>query len=329
MAPIALRTTTTPAVRPLVTAVVNNYNYARYLHNAIGSVLRQSYDRIELIVVDDGSTDHSREVIAAFGDKVKPILTENGGQAHAVNLAAQAATGDYVAFLDADDFWLPTKVEKMVALARARPDAGMLYHRYLNTNIHGHPMAGAEPPVLLPADFRKAYLRSGGSYWHSVMSTLMLRRELLLRIVPIPTYANREGADSVLEHCGILLSRIAAHPEALALRRLHGANLYATGRETYDRTPELRLADVKRVEWRAFCVRQILHRHGIDLRIDLDRNEWRMVNLHQLGLASERQVAMAALRNSSYSLRERVRRLRAYLRYAARRTNGRQAPRQG
>jgi glycosyltransferase involved in cell wall biosynthesis len=306
--------------QPLITAVVNNYNYARYLHNAIGSVLRQTYANIELIVVDDGSTDHSREVIESFGDKVRPIFTENGGQAHAVNLAAQAATGEYVAFLDSDDFWLPTKIEKMVALARRRPDAGMLYHRYLNANLHGYPISDPEPPFLLPANFRKGYLRSGGSYWHSVMSTLMLKRELLLQIVPIPTYANREGADSVLEHCGILLSRIAAHPEALALRRLHGANLYATGRETYDRTPELRLADIKRVEWRAFCVRQILQRLGKDVRINLDANEWRMINLHQLGLATQGQVALAAMRNSSYSLRERGRRLRAYLRYAAQRS---------
>lgn len=315
----------TTAETPLVTAVVNNYNYARFLHNAIGSVLRQTYPNIEIIVVDDGSTDHSRQVIEAFGDRVKAIYTENGGQAHAVNLAAQAATGDYVAFLDSDDFWLPTKIEKMVELALKRPDAGMLYHRYLNINIHGHPVAGAEPPVLLPPNFRRGYLRSGGSYWHSVMSTLMLKRDLLLKIVPIPTYPNREGADSVLEHCGILLSRIAAHPEPLALRRLHGANLYATGRETYDRTPELRLADVKRVEWRAFCVRQILRRHGLDVRINLDANEWRMINLHQLGRATQGQVALAAMRNSNYSLRERGRRLQAYLKWAARHRKKQQA----
>ncbi len=318
MAMLGLRSKRGTAFEPLVTAVVNNYNYGRYLHNAIGSVLRQTYRRIELIVVDDGSTDHSREIIASYGDKVIPVLTENGGQGHAVNMAAGVAGGDYVAFLDADDFWVPDKIEKMVALARTRPDAGMLYHRYLNTNIYGDPLAGPEPPVLLPARFRKGYLRSGGSYWHSVMSTLMLKRDLLLKIVPIPTYANREGADSVLEHCGILLSRIAAHPDALAYRRLHGTNLYASGRETYDRSPEVRLADVKRVEWRAFCVRQIMRRHGIELDIDLDRNEWRMINLHQLGLATKRQVALAAMHNSNYSLRERARRLRDYLRYAAR-----------
>ncbi|MDF3075788.1 MAG: glycosyl transferase family 2 [Alphaproteobacteria bacterium] len=304
---------------PLITAVVNNYNYARYLHNAIGSVFRQTYKNIELIVVDDGSTDHSREIIASYGDKLRPILTENGGQGHAVNLAVAAANGEYVAFLDSDDFWVPAKIQKMVELARQRPDAGLLYHRYLNTNVYGDAMGGPEPPILLPASFQRGYLHSGGSYWHSVMSTLMLKRDLLQKIVPIPTYANREGADSVLEHCGIMLSRIAAHPDAMAYRRIHGGNLYAAGRETYDRTPELRLADVKRVEWRSFCVRQILRRHGIDFKINLNANEWRMINLHQLGLATQGQVMLAAMRNSNYSYKERARRLRDYLRYDMRR----------
>ena len=118
-----------------------------------------------------------------------------------------------------------------------------------------------------------------------------------------------------------MLSRIAAHPEVLAYRRIHGGNLYAAGRETYDRSPELRLADVKRVEWRAFCVRQILRRHGIEFDVNLDANEWRMVNLQQLGLATQWQVTKAALLNSSYSVRERVRRLRSHLRYASRKTS--------
>lgn len=306
---------------PLITAVVNNYNYGRYLHNAIGSVLRQTYDQLEIIVVDDGSTDHSREVIASYGDRITAISTENGGQAHAVNMAAACASGEYVAFLDADDFWLPTKVEKMAALAQDRPDAGLLYHRYLNTNIYGDAMGEPEPPFLLPSDFRSGYLRSGGSYWHSVMSTLVMRRDVLLKIVPIPTYANREGADSILEHCGIMLSRIAAHPETLAYRRLHGGNLYATGRESYDRSDDIRRADVRRVEWRAFCLRQILRRHGIDFAVDLRRNEWRQTNLHQLGEATLGDVMRAGLNNSHYTIPERIRRLRSYIGYVAR--NGR------
>ena len=295
---------------PLVTAVINNYNYARYLHNAIGSVLRQTYKRIELIVVDDGSSDHSREIIASYGDKVKPILTENGGQAHAVNLAAQAASGAYVAFLDSDDFWVPSKIEKMVALAKTRPDAGFLYHRYMNTDLHGNPLSPPEPPAMLPADARRLYLGGGGHYWHTVMSTIMMRRELLLEVVPIPTYPNREGADSILADYSILTARLATHEEALAYRRIHGGNFYAAGRETFQRSPDVRLGDVRRIEWRAFCLRQILRRHGKPFEIDLDLNEWRMINKFMLGSATRLQVIRAVLANREVDTREKLRRLR-------------------
>ncbi|MGE3905450.1 MAG: glycosyltransferase family 2 protein [Reyranellaceae bacterium] len=298
------------ADEPLITAVVNNYNYGRYLHNAIGSVLRQTYPRMELIVVDDGSTDHSREIIASYGDRVRPILSANGGQANAVNLAAAAARGDYTAFLDSDDFWVPSKIEKMVALAAQRPDAGFLYHRYVNTDLHGNALSGAEPVTLLPADFRRGYLKSGGSYWHTVMSTIFMRTDLVRRIVPIQTYPNREGADSILADCSIMMTRLAAHPEGLAYRRIHGANFYAAGRETHKRTRDIREGDIRRIEWRAFCVRQILRRNGIEFDVDLDRNEWRMINLYLLGRASRTQVMRASLGNREHGLRQRIKRLR-------------------
>ena len=314
MAAAAQGTASSTSAEPLITAVINNYNYARYLHNAIGSVLRQTYKNIELIVVDDGSTDHSREIIASYGDKVKPILTENGGQAHAVNLAAAAANGKYVAFLDSDDFWVPTKIQKMVELADSRPDAAFLYHRYINTGLHGNPMSGAEPVTLLPADFSRGYMLSGGSYWHTVMSTIFMRIELLRKIVPIQTYPNREGADSILADCAIMMTRLAVHPEGLAYRRIHGENYYAAGRETHIRSRDIRIGDVRRIEWRAFCVRQILRRHGIEFDIDLDRNEWRMINLYFLGQATKAQVIRASLGNREHRLSKRLERLSWVLR---------------
>jgi glycosyltransferase involved in cell wall biosynthesis len=88
---------------PLVSIVVNNYNYARFLGDAIDSALNQSYPRVEVVVVDDGSTDHSHEVITAFGRRILPIFKENGGQASAYNAGFAKASGDIVCFLDADD----------------------------------------------------------------------------------------------------------------------------------------------------------------------------------------------------------------------------------
>src|SRR5215207_9122886 len=97
-----------------VSIVVNNYNYARFLGEAIDSALAQTHPDTEVVVVDDGSTDHSREVIAGYGDRVVPVSKENGGQASAFNAALPVTRGEVVLFLDADDQLLPTAVAAAV-----------------------------------------------------------------------------------------------------------------------------------------------------------------------------------------------------------------------
>ncbi len=71
--------------KPLVSILINNYNYGRFLSKAIDSALNQEYQNIEVIVVDDGSTDDSRKIIESYGERIKPVLKENGGQASAFN----------------------------------------------------------------------------------------------------------------------------------------------------------------------------------------------------------------------------------------------------
>ncbi len=92
-----------PSAQPLVTALINTFNYGRYLPFAINSVLAQTYKRIEIIVVDDGSTDYTSDILAAYGDKISLVRTENGGQAHAFNVGIPKARGELVMMLDADD----------------------------------------------------------------------------------------------------------------------------------------------------------------------------------------------------------------------------------
>jgi len=79
--------------QPLVSIIINNYNYARFLRDAIDSALNQTYDRTETIVVDDGSTDNSREIIAGYGDRIIPVLKENGGQNSAFDAGFAASAG--------------------------------------------------------------------------------------------------------------------------------------------------------------------------------------------------------------------------------------------
>jgi glycosyltransferase involved in cell wall biosynthesis len=86
---------------PLVSIIISNYNYGRFLKPCIESVLDQAYPHIEVIVVDDGSTDNSREIIASYGNRLVPVLKENGGQASALNVGFSISHGKIVIFLEA------------------------------------------------------------------------------------------------------------------------------------------------------------------------------------------------------------------------------------
>src|SRR5215204_338579 len=300
-----------PARRPLVTALINTYNYARYLPFALNSVFRQTYSNIETIVVDDGSTNHTRDVLAQYGKSIYAIRTENGGQGHAFNIGIAAARGELVMLLDADDMWLPEKIERMVEFAATRPEAGMLYHRYQNIDKYGVESGSPEPFPLINGDYRKKYLRSGGTWWSPVTSVLTLRTEHIRKALPIPTYAVREGADTIITDFCALTTQVASLPQALTLRRLHGANLYAAGRDGfYFRSEAIRESDVRRIEWRMFSMRQIMERIEKAFKLDVSRNEWRTTNLYWLGRASFWSILRACLLSPEHGLKFRIARLK-------------------
>lgn len=99
---------------PKVSVIIPNYNYADYLDKTIESVFAQTHKNLEVIVVDDGSSDHSLKVLAKYQDKIKIIQQENQGVSAARNHGATVSSGDYLAFLDADDLWMPEKLEKQI-----------------------------------------------------------------------------------------------------------------------------------------------------------------------------------------------------------------------
>ena len=99
-----------------ISVIIPNYNYARFLDQAIQSVLKQTYGNLELIVVNNGSTDNSLKVVEKYGSQILLIDQANLGQSGARNSGLSVAKGDLVAFLDADDFWEPNKLEIQIQL---------------------------------------------------------------------------------------------------------------------------------------------------------------------------------------------------------------------
>lgn len=111
---------------PLVSIIIPAYNYARYLDKALTSCREQTYKHLEIIVIDDGSTDNTRDVVARFPEVVY-LFQQNRGVSAARNNGLARATGAFIAFLDADDYLLPESVALRVELLKSHPDVGIIF----------------------------------------------------------------------------------------------------------------------------------------------------------------------------------------------------------
>ncbi|MDD5629724.1 MAG: glycosyltransferase family A protein [Elusimicrobia bacterium] len=211
--------------KPLVSAVINNHNYARFLGQAVESVLGQTYpkERVELVVVDDGSTDGSRRVIESFSARVKPVYQERGGQAAAINAGVAAASGELVCLLDSDDWWRPDKLERVAERFRAEPGLGAVQHWCQEVGPDLRPLPGRLPQA--PAVLRLEDFLAGPALFTGTTG-LCFRRDILRQVGPIPaglTFC----ADEYLYTHALFFAPLGTVAEPLAWRRVHGANLYA------------------------------------------------------------------------------------------------------
>ena len=216
-------------MKSLVSILINNYNYGRFVADAIDSALGQSYSNCEVIVVDDGSQDNSREVISRFGSRVKTVFKSNGGQSSAFNAGFAESSGDVICFLDSDDVFLPNKVEQAVEGLAVCPE-GWCFHHIQWSDTALKPIF--TPPIPYSTgkyDFRAALLEGKCRFAPPATSGLTFARDLLNQVMPIPE-AITITSDNYLK-----LSSLALEPgyfiaEQYALQRIHGENAY-TGRK--------------------------------------------------------------------------------------------------
>jgi len=121
----------------MVSVVIGTYNHGRFIADCIRSVLNQTYRNLEIIVVDDGSTDNTSEVVRQFQDKIIYIYQKNSGRAASRNAGIRQAKYDWIAFLDADDLWVEDKLEKQILAVTAHPEIDFLVTNACWFNEHG------------------------------------------------------------------------------------------------------------------------------------------------------------------------------------------------
>ncbi len=210
----------------LVSIVINNYNYGRFLEEAINSALNQTYPYTEVVVVDDGSTDNSRKLIANFGDQVVSVLKENGGQASACNAGFVASRGEIIIFLDADDYLFPYAVERVVAAWEQ--NVIKVQYRLQEIDAFGN-LLGLFPPRHKPLDSGVVWpiLLEKGYYVAPTTSGNGFDRTVLDRILPIPEVEYRNWADTYLNNSVPFHGKIGSIDEALGAYRVHGNNMWS------------------------------------------------------------------------------------------------------
>jgi glycosyltransferase involved in cell wall biosynthesis len=213
--------------KPLVSILIDNYNYGRFLSEAIDSALNQTYPNIEVVVVDDGSTDNSRQIISAYGDRLIPVLKENGGQASAFNAGFAASSGEIICILDSDDSFLPEKVTEVVEVFSKHQDIGWCFHPLKLVETRTGALLKINPEGASRAcDFRQQ-MRSKGKlrFRHPATSGLCFKRSLLQLILPMPEVI-RITSDHYLKFMSSALSKGFFLAQGLAIQKVHGDNAF-------------------------------------------------------------------------------------------------------
>lgn len=213
---------------PFISLVINNFNYAEFLRQCIQSCLDQDTDiSYEVVVVDDGSTDASRQVIESFDSEVKSVYQMNGGQAAAFTAGWRAAAGAVIWFVDSDDLLLPTSVQTVA-------DAWIPGTSFSQGGLKLIDRQGTQVGLLHSNEWLEAgdvwsriLTRSNHSFVYSPTSGIAFSRDALQKSLPLQEDLWRTSADGMLVHLAAAHGPVVKIPEVIAEYRLHGANAWA------------------------------------------------------------------------------------------------------
>ena len=240
--------TSKPVTTALVaTVVIVNFNYGEFLAAAIDSALGQTYRPLEVIVVDDGSTDESRKIIAAYGTRISSVLQENAGQGAAYNSGWAAAKGDIVLFLDSDDVLKSTAISRVVEefegndavkvqfyleqVDRCLLSTGRLLPAYAFSSIEPRQQIATYGYYVSPP-------ASGNAFRKDFLDTVMLIRD-------VERY--RRAADGYTTGLAGVVGAVRSISEPLAAYRLHGKNAGGlSGVKTLAQLHHMFMRDIKR-----------------------------------------------------------------------------------
>lgn len=216
---------------PLVSVLMTSYNHARFIGRALDSLLRQTYEKFEIIICDDGSSDNTAQVVAGYSCKDSRIrfgVKRNGGQASAMNEAFHRSAGEIICLCDSDDLFAPRKLERVVDTFALKPECGLISHDISIVN--------AQDKTLR---IRTVTPRSDGYLGHKchLLSRenplqpccgLCFRRDVMHAIFPLPE-TFRTDADSLISGPAAYMTVTGIIPEVLSSWRIHGANSGADG----------------------------------------------------------------------------------------------------
>ena len=216
-------------MKPTVTVLIDTYNHERFIEEAIVSVLEQDFPRaeMEILVVDDGSTDRTPEIVRKFERQVRLLRKTNGGQASAFNAGIPEARGEIVAFLDGDDWWAKEKLNFVVDYLAGRLHVGVVGHGFYEFDSDAGKATATIPQHAREISFDTI---QDGKFFRQMMcffgtSRVTVRRNVLCRVLPVPEPLVVE-ADEFVSTMSTAYSAAGLIEQPLTFYRLHADNLF-------------------------------------------------------------------------------------------------------